>query len=59
MTEDDAVRTRASSGKPMRLIKSQWSAEWEAPGDEPAMLSARRRLRLSVFLNRPESAAIL
>jgi NAD(P)H-dependent flavin oxidoreductase YrpB (nitropropane dioxygenase family) len=36
-TEDDTVRTRASSGKPMRQIKSQWSVEWEAPGAPPAL----------------------
>lgn len=30
-TEEDTLRTRASSGKPMRQIKSQWAVEWESP----------------------------
>jgi NAD(P)H-dependent flavin oxidoreductase YrpB (nitropropane dioxygenase family) len=31
-TEDDTVRSRALTGKPARLLKTQWTAEWEAPG---------------------------
>jgi NAD(P)H-dependent flavin oxidoreductase YrpB (nitropropane dioxygenase family) len=31
-TEDDTVRSRALTGKPARLLKTQYTAEWEAPG---------------------------
>lgn len=31
-TEDDTVRSRALTGKPARQLKTQWTAEWEAPG---------------------------
>lgn len=31
-TEEDTTRSRALTGKPARLLKTQWTAEWEAPG---------------------------
>jgi NAD(P)H-dependent flavin oxidoreductase YrpB (nitropropane dioxygenase family) len=29
---EDALQTRASSGKPMRQLRSKWSETWNAPG---------------------------
>jgi NAD(P)H-dependent flavin oxidoreductase YrpB (nitropropane dioxygenase family) len=36
-TERDTVRTRASSGKPMRQLRSRWSDMWEQPGAPPPL----------------------
>jgi NAD(P)H-dependent flavin oxidoreductase YrpB (nitropropane dioxygenase family) len=45
-TAEDTIYTRSVDGFPMRALKSQWHAEWEAP-DAPRPLPAPYQLLLS------------
>ncbi len=36
-TEEDTIRSRCMSGKPIRQLKTQWTEEWEAPGAPAAL----------------------
>ena len=33
-TDEDTVRTKSYSGKPMRVKKNEWVADWESRADE-------------------------
>ena len=63
-SSEDTVRTRSFTGKPCRVLRSEWTNAWEAPG-APAplpmplqsMLSDRPRRRVEAVAERPGSAA--
>lgn len=63
-SSEDTVRTRSFTGKPCRVLRSQWTSAWEAPG-APAplpmplqsMLSDRPRRRVEAVAERPGSPA--
>ena len=63
-SSEDTVRTRSFTGKPCRVLRSEWTSAWEAP-DAPAplpmplqsMLSDRPRRRVEAVAERPGSAA--
>lgn len=64
-SSDDTVRTRSFTGKPCRVLRSEWTNAWEAP-DAPAplpmplqsMLSDRPRRRIEAVAERPGSPAV-
>ncbi len=64
-SSEDTVRTRSFTGKPCRVLRSQWTIAWEAP-DAPAplpmplqsMLSDRPRRRVEAVAERPGSPAV-
>jgi NAD(P)H-dependent flavin oxidoreductase YrpB (nitropropane dioxygenase family) len=53
---DDTVRSRCWTGKPVRMLKTGWTAEWEAPG-APAPLPAPHQTQLIGPYYRRASAA--
>ncbi|MFC4006968.1 nitronate monooxygenase [Nonomuraea purpurea] len=61
---EDTTRTRSFTGKPCRVLRSEWTDAWEAP-DAPAplpmplqsMLSDRPRRRVEAISERPGSRA--
>ncbi len=63
-SSEDTVRTRSFTGKPCRVLRSEWTNAWEAP-DAPAplpmplqsMLSDRPRRRVEAVAERPGSPA--
>lgn len=63
-SSEDTVRTRSFTGKPCRVLRSEWTSAWEAP-DAPAplpmplqsMLSDRPRRRVEAVAERPGSPA--
>ena len=63
-SSEDTVRTRSFTGKPCRVLRSEWTKAWEAP-DAPAplpmplqsMLSDRPRRRVEAVAERPGSPA--
>jgi len=63
-SSEDTVRTRSFTGKPCRVLRSEWTNAWEAPG-APAplpmplqsMLSDRPRRRVEAVAERPDSPA--
>jgi len=64
-SSEDTVRTRSFTGKPCRVLRSEWTNAWEAP-DAPAplpmplqsMLSDRPRRRVEAVAERPGSPAV-
>lgn len=62
---EDTLRTRSFTGKPCRVLKSEWTRAWDAP-DAPAplpmplqsMLVDRPRRRIEAVAERPGSRAI-
>jgi NAD(P)H-dependent flavin oxidoreductase YrpB (nitropropane dioxygenase family) len=64
-SSEDTVRTRSFTGKPCRVLRSEWTRAWEAP-DAPAplpmplqsMLSDRPRRRVEAVAERPGSPAV-
>ena len=64
-SSEDTVRTRSFTGKPCRVLRSEWTSAWEAP-DAPAplpmplqsMLSDRPRRRAEAVAERPGSPAV-
>jgi NAD(P)H-dependent flavin oxidoreductase YrpB (nitropropane dioxygenase family) len=64
-SSEDTVRTRSFTGKPCRVLRSEWTSAWEAP-DAPAplpmplqsMLSDRPRRRVEAVAERPGSQAV-
>lgn len=66
-SSEDTVRTRSFTGKPCRVLRSEWTNAWEAP-DAPAplpmpmplqsMLSDRPRRRVEAVAERPSSPAV-
>jgi len=64
-SSEDTVRTRSFTGKPCRVLRSEWTSAWEAPG-APAplpmplqsMLSDRPRRRVESVAERPGSPAV-
>lgn len=64
-SSEDTVRTRSFTGKPCRVLRSEWTSAWEAPG-APAplpmplqsMLSDRPRRRVEAVAERPGSPAV-
>ena len=64
-SSEDTVRTRSFTGKPCRVLRSEWTSAWEAP-DAPAplpmplqsMLSDRPRRRVEAVAERPGSPAV-
>jgi NAD(P)H-dependent flavin oxidoreductase YrpB (nitropropane dioxygenase family) len=64
-SSEDTVRTRSFTGKPCRVLRSEWTKAWEAP-DAPAplpmplqsMLSDRPRRRVEAVAERPGSPAV-
>ena len=64
-SSEDTVRTRSFTGKPCRVLRSEWTKAWEAP-DAPAplpmplqsMLSDRPRRRIEAVAERPGSPAV-
>ena len=64
-SSEDTVRTRSFTGKPCRVLRSEWTRAWEAP-DAPAplpmplqsMLSDRPRRRIEAVAERPGSPAV-
>lgn len=64
-SSEDTVRTRSFTGKPCRVLRSEWTTAWEAPG-APAplpmplqsMLSDRPRRRVEAVAERPGSPAV-
>ncbi len=63
-SSEDTVRTRSFTGKPCRVLRSEWTNAWEAP-EAPAplpmplqsMLSDRPRRRVEAVAERPGSPA--
>jgi NAD(P)H-dependent flavin oxidoreductase YrpB (nitropropane dioxygenase family) len=63
-SSEDTVRTRSFTGKPCRVLRSEWTSAWEAP-NAPAplpmplqsMLSDRPRRRVEAVAERPGSPA--
>ena len=64
-SSEDTVRTRSFTGKPCRVLRSEWTNAWDAP-DAPAplpmplqsMLSDRPRRRVEAVAERPGSPAV-
>ena len=64
-SSEDTVRTRSFTGKPCRVLRSEWTNAWEAP-DAPAplpmplqsMLSDRPRRRVEAVAERSGSPAV-
>ena len=64
-SSEDTVRTRSFTGKPCRVLRSEWTSAWEAP-DAPdplpmplqSMLSDRPRRRVEAVAERPGSPAV-
>ena len=63
-SSEDTVRTRSFTGKPCRVLRSEWTSAWEAPGaPDPlpmplqSMLSDRPRRRVEAVAERPGSPA--
>lgn len=64
-SSEDTVRTRSFTGKPCRVLRSEWTNAWEAP-DAPAplpmplqsMLSDRPRRRIEAVAERPGNPAV-
>ncbi len=64
-SSEDTVRTRSFTGKPCRVLRSEWTDAWDAPG-APAplpmplqsMLSDRPRRRVEAVAERPGSPAV-
>jgi NAD(P)H-dependent flavin oxidoreductase YrpB (nitropropane dioxygenase family) len=64
-SSEDTVRTRSFTGKPCRVLRSDWTRAWDAP-DAPAplpmplqsMLSDRPRRRVEAVAERPGSPAV-
>jgi NAD(P)H-dependent flavin oxidoreductase YrpB (nitropropane dioxygenase family) len=64
-SSEDTVRTRSFTGKPCRVLRSEWTSAWEAP-DAPAplpmplqsMLSDRPRRRVEAVAERFGSPAV-
>ena len=62
---EDTLRTRSFTGKPCRVLKSEWTKAWDAPG-APAplpmplqsMLVDRPRRRIETVAERPGSRAL-
>jgi NAD(P)H-dependent flavin oxidoreductase YrpB (nitropropane dioxygenase family) len=60
----DTVRTRSFTGKPCRVLRSEWTKAWEEPGAPPvlpmplqSMLVHSSRLRIEAVAERPGSRA--
>jgi NAD(P)H-dependent flavin oxidoreductase YrpB (nitropropane dioxygenase family) len=63
-TSSDTLRSRASTGKPARQLRSAWTDEWEDPANPKplgmplhSMLIAEAQARIARAANRPGTGA--